>query len=397
MKEFIALMALLTAMVALSIDAVLPALEPMAHDLSVVSRNDIQYVVGAFFIGTIFGQFIYGPVSDTIGRRKSLLSGIILFMIGSIICLIAPNLETMLIGRAMQGLGASGPRIMTMAMVRDKYTGREMARIMSIIMSCFILVPALAPSVGQLILMFASWHGIFILYMSYALIVFIWSYLRLDETLAPEKHRPFDLPDLYGALKEAATSRITLGYSLCSGVIFAMMLGYIHSAEQIYHEIFKVGDMFPVYFGMLALGLGAASFINSAMVRRYGMRNITMCALAAAILASFLNLVFTLYFGGNLLSFMMAAGIIFFCMGMTFGNVSTMALEPMGHIAGMASAFMASVSTLISLLIGGSIGQMYDGTILPLSVGYFALSTIALIMMFWIERGVPHSHEKPPP
>tara|TARA_X000001036_G_scaffold439585_1_gene491278 strand:- start:964 stop:2151 length:1188 start_codon:yes stop_codon:yes gene_type:complete len=394
MKEFVILMAVITAMVALSIDMMLPALGVMANDLSVIRRNDIQFVLGIIFIGLSLGMIAYGPISDTTGRRKALFTGISIFLVGSFICWVAQDLTTMLIGRFLQGFGAAGPRVMTIAIVRDRFNGREMAQVMSFIMSIFIIIPALAPALGQVILNAHSWHAIFAFYIAYGGITFVWAYFRLDESLPQEKRNPLKPKVIIAGFKEAAFSRFTLGYTVCSGLIFSLMLSYINSAQQIFHELFKVGDHFAFYFGLLASTMGVAFAINSIIVKIFGMRIITFTVLTGAVLSSTVFLSSNLLFGDHFLTFLICTGIIFFCMGMTFGNVSTMALEPMGHIAGLASAFMGAVSTLLSILIGGVIGQLYDGTLLPLATGYFLTSSAALALMVWIEKCQIHPHSE---
>ncbi len=393
MKEFILMMACLTAMVALSIDAILPALGLISADLMLENRNHAQYMISAVFAGLVLGFGIYGPFSDTIGRRHTLFIGIGIYMIGTVTALLADTLTGMLVGRFLQGLGAASPRTMATAIVRDKFSGREMARITSIIMSIFVLIPAFAPAIGQVILAFGSWHSIFIFYIIYAVLISCWAYFRLEESLSPAKSRPLNARALLTGFKEAASNRVTAGYSICSGLIFSSMLGFLHSAEQIFNDLFDAGERFPLYFGILASCLGAALFANSRLVRTYGMRGIsTMALLGASVFA--LTYIGTLYIWGTYLpSFMILSGLILFCIGLTFGNVSAMAMEPMGHIAGTASAFMGATSMLTSLVIGSSIGQMYNGTLWPVAIGYFSCSVAALALMIFVERGQPTPQE----
>ncbi len=387
MKEFIVLMAYLTALVALSIDAMLPALGVMASDLHVERTNSIQLVVALLFAGMMVGQILYGPIADAIGRKRTLYIGIALFMLGSLISWHATSLPVMLLGRLIQGLGVASPRIVTMAVVRDKFHGRDMAYVMSMVMGVFIMVPAIAPTLGFAIIHSFGWRAIFLFYLIAAAVGTLWAMIRLKETLTPERRRPFSLKTIWSGVKEAATTRMTLGYTLCAGLTFGAMIGYLNSAQQIFEDLFQTGDRFALYFGLLALSIGAAFFSNSALVRRLGMRRITRAALI--LLVSNATLFFPYaYFGTpSLLFFMLFAAVSFFCLGLSIGNMGAMALEPMGHMAGLASAFMGSASTAISLLLGTIIGQLYDGTLVALAGGFFSLSIAALLIMQWTERG----------
>ena len=389
MKEFVVLMAFLMALIALSIDAILPALGFISEDLSITRANDVQYVVSSVFLGMALGTIIYGPLSDAWGRKPALLTGLILFTIGGVIAYLADNLTVMLIGRFIQGLGAGSPRVLTSAIVRDKFHGRQMASMMSMIMGVFILVPALAPTIGQAIMYISDWHGIFILYICAGLLAIFWQHFRLEETLPTERRRPLQIAKLLAGFKEAATTRVTFGYTICSGVIFASLICYITSAQQIFHEIFEVGDMFAIYFGAIALAIGAAFFTNAKLVERFGMRKITAAALLCASIGAGILFIHTMLAPPSLLVFMLCASIIFFCLGLTFGNMNAMAMEPMGHIAGLASAFLGAVSSVISLTLGSTLGQMYDGTLIPLASGFFIFGLISLLVMFWTEKGIP--------
>lgn len=391
MKEFILLMAFLNALVALSIDAMLPALSVMAADLHVMRSNDIQYVIGFIFVGMTIGQIFYGPLADAIGRRRALTTGLMLYIMGSLISWHSQSLSIMLIGRFLQGLGVSAPRIISMAIVRDKFHGRDMAYIMSMVMGVFIMVPAIAPTLGQVIIHFSGWRAIFLFYIAASCAGCLWFYVRMEETLAVENRRPFDLRHIITGYKEAACTRVTLGYTLCSGVAFGSLLGYLTSSQQIFHGIFLAGDRFAVYFGILALCIGAAFFSNSALVKRHGMRKITRISLYALIIASVLFMAHTLFAEPSLLVFMLFMGTAFFCLGLMFGNMNAMAMEPMGHMAGLASAFIGAGSSVVSLTLGTSIGQLYNGTLMPLATGFLVLSIATYLIMRWAEVGhAPH-------
>ena len=394
MKEFIALMAFLMAIIALSIDAMLPALSNISHDLNISSANDIQYVVSFVFVGMSISTIFYGPLSDAFGRRPILFTGLILFVIGSIISSNASNLTIMLLGRFVQGLGIGAPRIMTMAIVRDKFHGNKMASVMSLIMGFFILFPAIAPAIGQSILFISDWRGIFIFYIIISIIAFAWSYFRLKESLNKKKRRKLNINELLSGAKEIINTRATIGYTVCSGVVFGCLITYINTAQQIFIDIFKVGNLFALYFGLLTLSIGLAFFVNSFMVKRFGMRRITAYGLITVSLSAASLVISILLFGESLLLFMIFTSFIFFSLGLTFGNMGAMSLEPMGHIAGLASAFMGALSTIISVIIGIALGQLYDGTVIPLSSSFLALGVSGFLIMIWTERGFSFFKEK---
>ncbi|PZO86605.1 MAG: Bcr/CflA family drug resistance efflux transporter [Micavibrio aeruginosavorus] len=375
--EFTILMALLMSIVAISIDALLPALGIIAGDLQLENPNHAQYLIVGIFGGLAVGQLICGPLSDALGRKKVLYAGVALYLVGSVICYFGNTLEMMMIGRVIEGLGVAGPYVSTVSIVRDKFSGRKMAKVMSIIMMIFIMVPAIAPSMGQGIMLFASWRDIFILYIVYALVIMAWVYLRLEETLPSEKRIPFHVPDIINGFKEVFCHRATCLYTICMGLTFGSFTGYLNSSQQIFQEQFGTGNMFTVYFGALALVFGLSSFCNSFLVERLGMRHICLRAYAAAVIVSVAFLILHAFVDISLWMFLCYASVLLFCCGLVFGNVNALAMEPMGHIAGIAAAVIGAVSSLISLFFGALIGQMYNGTLIPVVCGFIVLGAAA--------------------
>ena len=284
--EFTILMALLMSIIAISIDALLPALGVIATEFHIASRNHVQYVIGFLFIGMAVGQLLCGPLSDALGRKKILYVGIGLYLIGSAICFMAQDFSILLAGRLIQGVGVAGPYVSAMSIVRDRYTGRDMARIMSIIMMIFITVPAIAPSLGQAILFLASWRAVFVLYIVYSIAIGVWLSFRLEETLPPEKRIPFHVGNIIDGFREVISNRTTVGYMICMGICFGSFIGYLNSSQQIFQIQFHVGKIFTVYFGLLALILGVASLLNSYFVERLGMRYICFRSMACIVGAS---------------------------------------------------------------------------------------------------------------
>ncbi|MGE4247789.1 MAG: multidrug effflux MFS transporter [Parvibaculaceae bacterium] len=387
--EFIALMALTFSLIAMSIDGMLPALGDIAADLGVSDPNDRQLVLAAFYAGLSVGQFFYGPISDSTGRKPAMYAGIGCFILGGLICALATNFTMMLAGRALQGFGAAGPRIVGTAMVRDLYAGSPMARIMSFVMAVLILVPILAPSIGQLILLIGDWRVIFYGLAIAGIIDLIWLARRRPETLEPANRVPFSIGRILRSARAAITHRVTLGYSLATGFIFGTVISYLGTAQQIFQEQYHTGKLFAVYFGLLAAGIGVASLINGRLVIRFGMRNLSKWALRSVCVLSVSFLLITVLLHGHppLWLFMCFMTALFFFNGMLFSNYNALAMEPMGHIAGVAAAIIASTSTVIAVGAGTAIGMLYDGTVLPLFAGFAGLALAALLVTEWAEYG----------
>ncbi len=381
LKEFTVLMAFLMSIIAISIDALLPSLGVIGKDFNVSNPNHVQYVIGFIFIGMTIGQLICGPISDAVGRKKVLYFGIGFYLVGSVICYFSDNFTMMLVGRLIQGLGVSGPYVTAISVVRDKYSGRDMARVMSVVMMIFILVPAIAPTLGQAILLFASWRHIFLLYIVYSIVIGLWITFRLPETLPVSQRIPFSAKNIVHGFKEIVRNHTTISYTICTGVCFGSLIGYLNSSQQIFQGQFGTGKMFTVYFGALALTLGAASLLNSRFVERLGMRFICIRSTLAMVVASVIFLAVNLMIPVHLWMFLIYAGILFFSFGLMFGNLNSIAMEPMGHIAGIASAVTGSMSSAISMALGAFIGQLYDNSLIPIATGFLVLGTISLSIM----------------
>ncbi len=385
--EFVVLMALMTCLVALSTDAMLPALPEIGKELDVQRDNDNQLIISLLFLGLAVGQIIYGPLSDSIGRKLTIYIGFGLFILGCLMAFFATSFSMMLIGRVMQGIGAAGPRIVTVAMIRDQYEGRAMARVMSFVSAVFILVPVIAPLFGQMMLIVANWRAIFGAFLVLALIAASWFALRQPETLAPSRRIPFTLARITPATREIFANRPALGYTVAAGLISGAFNGYLNSAQQVFQVQYGLGRLFPFYFAILALAIGSASFLNARLVMRYGMRRLARLALRTLGVLSFIFGTIAAVLAGHppLWALMIYFLASFFCIGILFGNMNALAMEPLGHIAGIGSAVVGSLSTLISLLLGILIGQSYNGTILPLVGGFALLSAASMVVMYWIE------------
>lgn len=385
-KEFIVLVAFLMSIVAISIDALLPAFGAIGTTFGITNSNHIQFVIGSLFLGMSLGQLIIGPVSDALGRKRALYFSVVIYMLGTFFCLFAPSLKIVLIGRFIEGLGVSGPYVSAVSIVRDRFAGRQMAKIMSLVMMMFILVPAIAPSLGQAILLVASWREIFVLYLFYAAIVTGWIYFRLEETLPPSRRIPFKITAVRNGFVEVTTNIPTVCYTVSMGICFGSFVGYLNSSQQIFQEQFGAGKLFSIYFGLLALVLGVASLLNSRFVERFGMHRLCLFAFTSISVSSIIFLIVNLTLPIHLWMFLLYAAVLFFSFGLVFGNLNSMAMEPMGHIAGIASAIIGSTSSLLSLTIGSIIGQLYNRTLIPMNVGFLTFGTIALFLIIYARK-----------
>lgn len=385
--EFVALMATLTALVALSIDMILPALPAVGSTLGARHPNDVQFIVSLLFLGFGLGQFLYGPVSDSVGRKPAVFFGLAVFSAGCTLAITAQTFPVMLAGRVLQGLGVAGPRTMTLALVRDRFEGHLMARVMSFVMAVFILVPVIAPSLGQAVLGVAGWRTIFGLYLTLALVVMVWFGWRQEETLPPDRRRPFSAAEIARAAREVLTHRTALGYTVAAGLVYGAFIGYLTSVQQILQQQYALASQFPLYFSTLAISLGAASLCNARLVGRYGMRRLAVSALwlVAAVSIPFAAVVVSQSGHPALWALMLYLLTTFFGIGLLFGNLMALAMRPLGHIAGTGAAVVGGLSTLISLLLGTVIGQSYDGTVVPLVSGFAILSVLALAAIAWAE------------
>ena len=387
--EFVIIVSLMMSITALSTDAMLPALPKIGSDLGVQNANDRQLVVSVLFLGLALGQLFFGPLSDSIGRKRAVYAGYALYTAGALLSVLAGSFPMMLAGRLLQGLGISAPRAVTLALVRDRYKGRPMARVMSFATTVLILVPMIAPTLGQAILLFTGWRGIFGSFVLMAFITVSWFGLRMPETLAPEHRAPFSLRRIVDATRKVVSNRIALGYTVSAGLVSGAFLGYLNSAQQIFQEQYALGTLFPLVFGIISLSIGLASLLNARLVMRYGMRFLVWRSLYAIIGLSVLGGGIALLLDGQppLGLFMLYIMLTFFCVGILFGNQNALAMEPLGHLAGIGAAVVGSLSTLISMPLGTMIGQSYNGTVVPLIAGLAILSGLCIFAVRWADSG----------
>lgn len=386
-REAVALLALMISLVALSIDTVLPALSQIGRDLGSRHPNDNQYVLVMLIFGMAIGQIFYGPLSDSTGRKPAITIGFIIYIAGSVLSATATTFGIMLTGRVMQGVGAAGPRTVTLALVRDQYKGPAMAHVMSIVMSVFIMIPVVAPSIGQAVLILADWRTIFWGLAALSLLTTIWFGIRQPETLELEKRIPFSLIRFLKGFREVCATRKAIGYTLSAGFVFGAFFGYLNSSQQVLQEFYGLGSHFALAFGSLAISIGVALIFNTRLIKRFGLHRLIRLALLIICVLSCTYLTFALVYRGQppLWTLMTYLMLTFFFIGILFGNLNATAMEPLGHIAGIGAAVVGSVSTLIAVPVGIMIGQCYNETVLPMIGGFVVFSTISLFATLWAE------------
>lgn len=382
-KELVALFALMMSLTALSMDAMLPAFPFIAESLAVVDYQKTQWIVSAMILGMVFGEIFFGPLSDAIGRKKSILLGICVYLVGSVVALLASSIEMFLLGRMIQGFGVAGPKIASRALIRDMYKGAAMARIMSFVMMVFILVPMLAPSIGQLVLQVADWRWIFGLLMTQATIAGLWLLLRQPETLSKENRIPLNRKRLVADVRIILSRGDVMAYTVLLGCIFGGLMLHISTAQSIFQDVYDTGDRFPLFFAMLAIGSAVINFSNGKIVLRMGMLRCVIGALSVLLTSSFVLLLSTFYFDGvpPFVLFMGLGMVMFSCFGMVFGNVNAMAMEPLGKMAGLGASVISSLSSFLAIILSTVIGQFYHFTVTPLASGFVIFSIIAFVML----------------
>jgi len=379
--EFVALMASLMSIVALSIDALLPALPEIGEALGVADPNDNQKLVTMIFLGLGFGQLIFGPLSDSFGRKPIVYVGFTLFIIATFICITTKSFEIMILGRVLQGVGLASPRTLSIAMIRDSYSGDFMAKILSIVVMVFILVPVIAPTLGQFLLNYYNWESIFYVNLLFGLIVMLWFWKRQPETLSNQNKIKFTPLLFVNGTKEFIKHKHAVGFTLVSGFITGSFMVYLSTAQQIFEQQYNLGDKFPYIFASLAIAVGLATFLNSRYVIKFGMWRIAFAGTIAYCIISLLYIV--LYWSGVnpsieiLITFF---ALQFFAIGFLFGNLRSLAMQPLGHIAGIGAAINGFVSTVMAVPIANYIGGFVSDSVLPLFIGFSIFGILSLLV-----------------
>ncbi|WP_196890839.1 multidrug effflux MFS transporter [Aureivirga marina] len=384
--EFVALMASLMSIVALSIDALLPALSEIGIAIKSQNTADNQLLVTMIFLGLGFGQLLFGPLSDSFGRKPIIYIGFSIYTLASFLCVAATSLDVMIMGRLLQGIGLAAPYTLCISIVRDTYKGDFLARIMSFVTVIFILVPVIAPSLGKLILNNFDWKSIFYFQIVFGVFVLFWFWKRQPETLKPEFKSNFNLSIYKNGVKEFFKFRETVGFTLISGFITGSFMTYISSSQHIFENQYGLKDEFPFVFAGMALTVGIATFTNGMLVMKLGMHKLALTALTAF---SILPIIFLMTFSSSanpslivLIAFM---ALQFFAIGFLFGNIRAISMQPIGHIAGIGAAINGFISTLIAVPIGVVVGRYIEVSVYPLFIG-FAICGILSFITFFIAR-----------
>tara|TARA_A100000171_G_C2126875_1_gene144107 strand:- start:867 stop:2075 length:1209 start_codon:yes stop_codon:yes gene_type:complete len=385
--EFVAIMASLMSIVALAIDALLPAMSTIGIDINSLDPTENQKFITMIFLGLGVGQLVFGPLSDSFGRKPIVYIGFIVFCVASVICVLAPNLEWMILGRILQGIGLSAPRTISISMIRDSYKGDYMAKIMSFVTAFFILVPIVAPAMGKFFLDHYGWESIFYMQLVATIIVGVWFWRRQPETLKPEYKIEFSSHVFVDGFKELLRHRETMAFTIVSGLITGAFMVYLSSAQEVFEVQFGLADNFPYVFAGLAISVGLSTLLNGTMVVKLGMRRLAMIALT---LFCTVSMVYVGLFWNSqnpalwiLITFL---AMQFFTLGFLFGNLRAIAMEPIGHIAGIGAAITGFISTMIAIPIATYVGSYIQDTILPLFVGFLVCGSISLGIFMMMRR-----------
>ncbi len=381
------MMATLMALNALAIDTMLPAFPAMAVGLGVAGGNSVQYVIISYMLGLGIGSLLHGPLSDRFGRRPILFGALIGYVVFALICGRTSSFDLFIAMRFTHGLCAAGLGVVATAIVRDRFSGDAMAKRMSLIFLIFMVVPVIAPTIGQIILWFAGWRAIYYLFAAAALAVIAWVYIRLPETLAPENVVPMHLPTMVRGWRAVFSHRSAVAYMLAGGVAHGAMLGFLSSSQQIFEHVFDAADIFAYCFAFIAIGMAVANFTNSRIVERFGARRVSQTANILFIVLSLLQFAASVIFPMSLPLFLVLLTCNMAFMGFMGSNFGSIAMQPFGAIAGTASSFQNFVRSILSVGVGAGIGQSFDNNTAPIIAGFFLCGSVALLLVLWGENG----------
>ena len=388
--EFVAIMAMLVATVAISIDGLLPALSIIAEELTPLRPNNAQIILSSFVAGMAIGTLIVGPLSDSYGRKPIIYGGAFIYILTSVVCVVSQSLELILVARFLQGVGASAPRVVAQALVRDFYKGREMARISSFIMIVFALVPAVAPLLGSFVMFAFDWRAIFFMFIAFVAISTIWMGLRINETISEENRVKFNLRNLIAAFREVLSHPLILSAVITLIFAYSILFVGIFLIQPVFERVFGRPETFPYWFAAIALLAASSSYVNAQLVQRLGMRMLTNIAFRTQVgLSTIILLVFGLgYFDGEFgfFCFLFWMFSIFFQAGLTMGNLTALAMEPVGHIAGTAASLISAIATIGSVFLAAIVGQFFDGTPIAMIVGITLFALFGAVSAHRLKR-----------
>ncbi|WP_310620680.1 multidrug effflux MFS transporter [Flexibacterium corallicola] len=386
-REFIGLVAAFMALSALSTDIILPALPLIGKEFAVHDSNNRQFLITVYLTSLSVASLVFGPLSDWLGRKRVLLFGVALFTVGTVYAATAETFETMLVARLIQGVGAASPRVVSISMVRDWYAGRAMGRVVSLAMAVIMISPIIAPSIGQGILLIGPWNWTFFLLTGVGALIFLWSAVRLPESLPKEKRRAIGLSLVLTAYKSTLTIRFTFGYMLATSLIMGCMFGFLNSAQQIFMNVFDLKDSFLLIIGLIALAPVSSSLLNSQVVERWGLRKLSHIAILCFTLANTINAAIGYTDHETLWSFIFFQFIAVFFVGFIGANWNALAMDPLGQTAGTGSAMFSAFTTMIGALLGAGIGHYFDGSTLPYTVSCAVFGLMAILVVFITEKG----------
>jgi MFS transporter, DHA1 family, multidrug resistance protein len=386
-REFVALIALMQALQALAIDAMLPALGVIAQELGAPGSNDRQLIIGIFLIGGGLGSLIPGTLADRYGRRPVLFGCLVAYCLLNVACALARDFETLIVLRFLMGFVTAGMIVLPSAIIRDSFEGDAMARLQSLVSMVFMIVPILAPSLGQGVMLFAGWRWIFGIMAALSAVMLVWSALRLPETLTPENRQPIRVDTIVGNMREIITNRASIGYILAMASSSAMFFTFLSSSQQLIAEHFGAGQAFPLVFAMMATMLAVANFTNSRLVMRFGTRRVSHAAMLAYIGTGIVHV--TLAYSGQQTLWLFATlmGLTMCLTGFISANFSAIAMQPFARMAGAASSVLTFLRMALGALGGVAIGAFFDGTARPLSLAILLAGILSLILVLWSEKG----------
>ena len=387
--EFILLMACLMSIVALSIDTILPALKPIGLSVGTANAGENQLLITMIFLGLGFGQLIFGPISDSFGRKPVVYIGFAVFVLASFLCIAAPNIEIMVVGRILQGIGLSASRSISIAMIRDRFEGDYMAKIMSFVVTIFILVPIIAPTLGKFLLDNYGWESIFYSQLLFGIVVLCWFWKRQPETLPPAYKKKFSMAIFVSGSKEFIKYRSAIIFTLISGLATGSFMVFLSTSQHIFEVQYGLVDEFPYIFGALAFSVGVATFTNGTLVVRFGMKKLVTIFSIVFSLTSLLYI--SIFYGEtnpSISILILFLALQFFSVGFLFGNVRSLAMQPLGHISGIGAAINGFISTIMAVPIATFIGSFVETTALPLFIGFAACGLGSLLLLLFVKKPI---------
>lgn len=381
-RERLVLYALLTSLTSLSVDALLPGLRDIGAEFSASPQLSTQHVISLFVFGMAFGELLLGPFSDATGRKTALLAGLGIYMAGTVVAMTAGSLEMVVLGRFLQGIGVAGPKIATRAMIRDQFEGDAMARVMSFMFTLFILVPMIAPALAQGLILTAGWRSVFAAYLVIAVLLGLWLGFRQPETLEMDRRIPFSPRLLFLNSRRILRRRHVTCLIIATGLVFGAQLFYIGTAVDLFADAYGITTAFPLYFALLATSFGLASLLNARLVQRFGMHTMARCAFVWMVAAASAMAAVSLAYGDQLpfALFMAFLYLLFFAIGILFGNLNAMAMQSLGHMAGLGASLIASGSSVVATIFAVAAGAFPDGSTLHLSLSFLLAGAISLIL-----------------